>query len=131
MTTYLRYQSPTPNRRGTHPGVFGLVNGLARDGLLTPGQEQFRLVTNAWYEANVTDPATVDPSVYDRAVNPRAAAWFKESAHDVIGPVDGYLEILAEHGVECVLVRCTDPGRVIYEDDRQIVVVPHEPATSA
>lgn len=122
---YLRYQSPTRNRRGFFPGVFGLVNGLANDGLLTAEQAEFRRVNNAWYEANVVDPSTVDATVYDRAVNPGAAAWFKESAAHVTGRVGGYLAILADHGVPCVLVRSTDPGRVVYEDEHQVVVVPY------
>ncbi|WP_376726203.1 hypothetical protein [Streptomyces nigra] len=40
-------------------------------------------------------------------------------------PLPGYLEILAAHGVECRLLRSADPGRVVYEDDVQIVVVPY------
>jgi hypothetical protein len=31
---YVRFQSPAPNGRGTYPGVFGLVNGLAVQGRL-------------------------------------------------------------------------------------------------
>ncbi|MER0428530.1 hypothetical protein ABR748_30565 [Streptomyces microflavus] len=39
--------------------------------------------------------------------------------------VPGYLQVLTAHGVECQLLRSADPGRVIYEDDVQVVVVPH------
>ncbi|MFK4034378.1 hypothetical protein ACI2LC_01090 [Nonomuraea wenchangensis] len=73
-----------PNRRGIYPGVFGLVNALAKQGRLSDAEEAFRRENNAWYEANFTDPATVDPTVYDRAVNPEAAAWFKASAGHLI-----------------------------------------------
>jgi hypothetical protein len=122
---YTRFHSTTPNSRGTFPGVFGLVNGLAQDGLLTPEQTRFREVNNAWYEANLTDPHTVDPTVYDRAINPRAAAWFTPAAREELARVAGYLDILAAHGIGCERVRSADPGRVIYEDERQIVVVPY------
>ncbi|WP_219416804.1 hypothetical protein [Pseudonocardia nigra] len=37
----------------------------------------------------------------------------------------GYLAILERHGVECVELRSDDPGALIYEDDHQVVVVPH------
>ncbi len=121
---YLRFQSTIPNGRGTFPGVFGLVNGLAREGKLTAEQEEFRQANNAWYEQNFTNPSTVEPSIYDRTVHPRAAAWFKSSAIEVLDRVDGYLSILAEHGIGCELVRSSDPGCVIYEDAHQIVVVP-------
>ncbi|WP_436535706.1 hypothetical protein [Actinoplanes sp. HUAS TT8] len=122
---FLRFQSTSPNRRGTFPGVFGLVNGLAHDGRLTAEQEHFRKINNAWYEANFTNPNTVDPTVYDRAVHPKAAAWFKSSASEMIERVNGYLKILADHGIGYERIQSTDPGRIIYEDEHQIVVVPH------
>ncbi|MFJ9178647.1 hypothetical protein [Streptomyces sp. NPDC102360] len=121
---YVRFQSTLPDERGQFKGVFGLVNNLGRDGQLTTDQERFRSENNAWYDAAYTDPSTVDPSVYDPAVNAGATAWFKPSAAHLIERVAGYLEILAEHDVDCRMVKSTDPGRVIYEDDVQVVVIP-------
>jgi hypothetical protein len=123
--TYVRFQGTTSNPRGVFTGVFGLVNGLAKHGRLTEEQERFRRANNDWYDAAYTDPTTVDPTVYDRELNPLAVAWFKSSAHELIDRVPGYLEILAAHGVGCERVRSADPGRVIYEDEYQVVVVPH------
>lgn len=122
---FVRFQSTVRNRRGVFPGVFGLVNGLAADGVLSVEQERFRRENNDWYNANFVNPSEVDPTVYDRELNPGAAAWFKVSAVELIDRVAGYLEILRAHGVGCELVRSADPGRVVYEDEHQVVVVPH------
>jgi len=123
---YVRFQSTEPNDEGRHPGFFGLINNLSRSGRLTPGQEEFRRTNHAWYEAHYTNPATVDPAVYDHAVNPGATAWFKESAEALVARTAGYLEILGAHGIRCDrLVASEPPGRVIYEDEDQIVVVPN------
>ncbi|MBQ0997750.1 MULTISPECIES: hypothetical protein [unclassified Streptomyces] len=122
---YLRFQSPHRNDRGRFTGVFGLVNNLAREGRLSEEQEAFRRLNNKWYDAAYTDPSTIDPTVYDDEVNPGAAAWFKPSATHLLARVPGYLEILAAHGVDCQVLRSTDPGQVVYEDDVQIVVVPY------
>ena len=122
---YLRFQSPHRNDRGRFTGVFGLVNNLAREGRLSEEQEAFRRLNNKWYDAAYTDPSTIDPTVYDDEVNPGAAAWFKPSATHLLARVPGYLEILSAHGVDCQVLRSTDPGRVVYEDDVQIVVVPY------
>lgn len=122
---YVRFQGTVPNARGALPGIFVLVNGLARDGLLTSGQERFRRTTNEWYDAAYTNPAHVDPAVYDPAVHPRAVAWFKPSAGRLIGRVDGYLQILTAHHVPWQRAESLDPGRIVYEDPDQIVVVPH------
>lgn len=121
---YIRFQSTTPNQRGTYTGVFGLVNGLSKAGRLTPEQESFRRTSNDWYDANFTNPTDVDATVYDPAVNPGAAAWFKETSTRLVERVDGYLEILARHGIACEPVRSADPGQVVYEDIDQIVVIP-------
>ncbi|MFI6873931.1 MULTISPECIES: hypothetical protein [Streptomyces] len=125
MIEYVRFQSLAPDEHGRFKGVFGLVNNLGRAGALTAEQEEFRRVNNAWYDAAYTDPSTVDATVYDPAVNPGAAAWFKPTATHLFERLDGYLEILEAHGVAVRQVRSVDPGRVVYEDDVQIVVVPH------
>jgi hypothetical protein len=118
---YLRWQSPAPNARGHHPGIFALVNGLSLDGRLTPAQEAYRRASNAWFHANMLDPVTVDASVYDRALYPRAAAWFKPAAAAHLARIPGYLAILAAHDVGCEVLRTTTPGRITYEDPHQII----------
>ncbi|MFJ2406432.1 hypothetical protein ACIOUE_34580 [Streptomyces xanthochromogenes] len=122
---YVRFQSPHRNSRGNFTGIFGLVNNLARAGRLSDDQESFRRSNNKWYDAAYPDPSTIDATVYDDEINPGAEAWFKPSATHLLARVPGYLEILAAHDVDCVTLRSTDPGRVIYEDGVQVVVVPH------
>jgi len=125
MVTYVRYQSPVPDRRGRRIGIFGLVNMLANRGWLSAEEEQFRRTTNAWYDATYVNPSTVDPAIYED--NPYAAAWFVPTAQHLLEPIPGYLKILAAHNLPCERYTSTSPGRVIYEDPHQIVVVPHEP----
>ncbi|WP_203612464.1 hypothetical protein [Amycolatopsis sp. SID8362] len=123
---YVRFQSAEPDTEGRHPGFFGLINNLSRAGRLTAEQEEFRRTNHAWYESRYTNPATIDPAVYDHAINPGATAWFKQSAEELIARAAGYLEILEAHGIGCAkLVARDTPGRIIYEDADQIVVVPH------
>lgn len=93
--------------------------------MLTPDEEQFRRENNAWYDEAYPDPCQTDPSVYDRAVNSLAAAWFKSTATHLIERIPGYLAILDAHNVAWEEVRADDPGRIIYSDDYQVVVVPH------
>ncbi|WNE97594.1 hypothetical protein PS467_20795 [Streptomyces luomodiensis] len=122
---YVRFQSTVRNARGYYTGVFGLVNGLARAGKLTAEQERFRRTNNDWYNAVYPDPSTVDPTVYDHELHPGAAAWFKSASRELIQRVDGYLRILTAHGIECRMLSSSNPGRIVYEDAHQIVVVPH------
>nr|WP_202454895.1 hypothetical protein [Streptomyces sp. SID8367] len=124
--SYVRFQGTERHERGHFPGVFVLANELAAQGRLTDEQYRFWRASNDWYDANYPNPTHVDPRVYDRELHPGAVAWFKKSADDLIGRVAGYLELLAAHGVECRRLESADPGRVVYEDAYQIVVMPSE-----
>lgn len=125
---YVRFQGTERHPRGHYPGVFVLTNELARQGRLTEEQHRFWRANNDWYDANYPNPTDVDPQVYDRGIHPGATAWFKSSSRDLIGRVYGYLEILAAHGIDCRRLESTNPGRVIYEDAYQVVVMPDGPA---
>lgn len=118
QNSYVRFQGTVRHPRGHFPGVFALVNGLAREGRLAPEEERFRRTNNDWYNAAYITPT----GVYEG--NPGAVAWFKASAGHLIDRVDGYLEILAAHNVECRRIQSSDPGRIVYEDPDQVVVVP-------
>ncbi|MEU4978885.1 hypothetical protein [Streptomyces sp. NPDC021969] len=124
---YIRFQSPHQNSGGCFTGVFGLVNNLAREGRLSDEQESFRRSNNSWYDSAYADPSTIDPTVYDDEINPGAAAWFKPSATHLLARVAGYLGILAAHDVDCQTLTSSHPGRVVYEDEVQVVVVPYAP----
>ncbi|MFE6741749.1 hypothetical protein [Streptomyces tubercidicus] len=126
--SYVRFQGTTRSPRGHFPGVFALANGLARQGKLSDEQYRFWRAGNDWYDANYPNPSDTDPNVYDPDLNPGAVAWFKTTARHLIERVDGYLEILAAHEVACERVESTAPGRVVYEDEVQVVVVPWENA---
>jgi hypothetical protein len=45
-------------------------------------------------------------------------------------PIPAYLAILTAHNLPCEWYVSSDPGRIIYEDPHQVVVVPHEPEPS-
>ncbi|MDT7781872.1 MAG: hypothetical protein QOF58_291, partial [Pseudonocardiales bacterium] len=106
---FVRYQSAEPNANGNFSGVFGLANGLRRRGELTDEQEAFMRTNNAWYNAAYIDPSTVDATVYDRELNPGAAAWFKAEATHLMDRLPGYLALLDAHGVKWRRLESDDP----------------------
>ncbi|MFB7357588.1 hypothetical protein [Streptomyces gardneri] len=121
---FVRFQGTVRGPRGNFPGIFALANGLAREGRLSGDEYTFWRTNNDWYDANYPDPSSTDPHVYDHELHPGAAAWFKTTAVHLVDRVAGYLDLLAAHGVACERVESSAPGRIIYEDDVQVVVVP-------
>ncbi|MFE0774621.1 hypothetical protein, partial [Streptomyces sp. NPDC058861] len=124
---FVRFQGVVRHPRGHFPGVFVLADELAAQGRLTEEQYRFWRAGNDWYDAHYANPTRVDPSVYDPQVHPGAVAWFKTSARHLIERVDGYLELLAAHGVECRRLESWNPGRILYEDEHQVVVAAEAP----
>ena len=123
---YVRFQSPDKNRFGINVGIFGLANSLAHGGKLT--DEDFKLwrSMNDWYNAAYPDPSSTNKDVYNPEVNPVAVAWFKGSATHLIERIPPYVALLERYGVACERITSYDPGKVLYEDEVQVVVVPHE-----
>lgn len=126
---YIRYQASVPNHRGIYPGVFGLANVLAHKGKLNDTEWATWRSGNDWFNEAYPDPTKLNPDVYDPQVNPRAAAWFKGTATHLLERVDPYLELLKRHDVQVVRLISDDPGKIIYEDSVQIVVVPYHAST--
>jgi hypothetical protein len=121
---FVRFQAAWPDRRGGFPGVFSMVNRLAKRGRLSPEEERFWRRMNDWYDAAYPNPSLSHPNTYDRARNPGAAAWFRGTATHLIAPIGGYLRILDAHRIGYRRLASTDPGRIIYQDAYQIVVTP-------
>ncbi|MGZ4547118.1 MAG: hypothetical protein ACXVXT_17165 [Blastococcus sp.] len=120
----IRWRGTTPARRQVRPGVFALVNGLHKAGRLTPEEAAFRAHHNAWFDRHLALPTDVDPKVYDPDLNPGAVAWFRATALTCLERVPGYLAILDAHGIPWERVEAHHAGRVVYEDDLQVVAVP-------
>ncbi|MBF5083450.1 hypothetical protein [Quadrisphaera sp. INWT6] len=121
---FVRYQAATANHRGHHVGVFGLANGLAAEGRLSEQEHRWWSASNAWLDQAYPDPAISDPEVFNRRVHPLVSCWFKRDALHLIERVPGYLQLLDAHCVPWRRVLSDDPGRVLYEDEVQVVVAP-------
>ncbi|KAD3633086.1 hypothetical protein GD627_09605 [Arthrobacter yangruifuii] len=122
---FIRYQAAEPNARGARIGIFGLANALAGEGVLSREDYEWWRSSNTWYNDAYPDPSITHPSVYDRGIHPYAQAWFKTSAGHLLAKIPGYLELLTRYGVRWEESRSSDPGRVLYMDDVQVVVDPY------
>ena len=119
---FIRYQSPTTSDAGINPGVFFLAGELGRGGLLSPADMRRWHAANEWYDAHCVDPSTIDPSLYAR--NPRAACWFRAEAGLVLEMIRLYLDILDSYDVPYERRESFRPGRILYQDETQIVATP-------
>jgi hypothetical protein len=98
-------------------GVVTEVRFLRDDDRLAP-EEVVRLDdAYAWFNEHVPVPP------FATARWPRdVVTWFKDDASDAISRMWDLVVLLREHSVEVRLLRSINPGRVLYEDDYQVVV---------
>jgi hypothetical protein len=121
---YIRFQATDANRRGLRPGVFALVNGLARDGHLSAADRRFWRSSNDWFTERVADPASVEPGIF--VAHPFAVSWFDATAEDLLARIPGYLRILDRHKVGWERRLTEDPGVIVYADADQVLATPRE-----
>jgi len=50
-------------------------------------------------------------------------SWFKKDAHEFINQMWKIADILKEHGKPVRMLKIDNPGKIVYEDDYQIVAV--------
>lgn len=120
-TTFVRFQSAVPNRRGSYPGFFALLRRLALGGHLGREDLQWRDQVVARSYALHVEPTTVDPHCYD---HPGARSWFRDDAVELIDLAREVCEILDRYDVLWVELRSTHPGHITYSDRVQVVANP-------
>jgi hypothetical protein len=119
-----RFQSAVPNGRGRFPGVFAMTNGLLRAGLLSDADEEWVREENARGELAYTDPSSVVLDCYSPTTNSGARSWFRSEARELLAMTSGYTALLDRYGISWVELRTERPGRIVYEDEVQVVAVP-------
>jgi hypothetical protein len=120
--TYVRLQVTYRGRLGVEVGIFVAVDHLRRAGLLSVEEEEVYFDIDDWFRV-----ALPNPPFYADGNSIGAVTWFKKSrARDLLERLRPLQRILERHGVEHVVTESTDPGRVVYEDEFQVGVIPYE-----
>jgi hypothetical protein len=103
-----------------HRLLTGLVTEarLLRDrGKLAPHEAERLEAIYEWFNSNLPCPP-FSSSGWSRD----AASWFKDSAKDSIKQMRALAVLLESHGLLVRTLRSKNPGKVLYEDDHQVVV---------
>lgn len=97
------------------------MNGLARNGRLT------ELEFERWKNLNIyLDNAYTAPQVYQEYPDLPLTSWFiAEGAHEIMSHNQFYLNVLNKYMVPWRRIESTNPGKILYRDDVQVVVAPY------
>jgi hypothetical protein len=103
-----------------HQWLTGIITEarLLRDhGELAPHEEAVLQDAYAWLNTHLPCPPFKASGWGSTAVS-----WLKDTAGPSINKMWDIVALLEEHGVAVRLLRSKNPGKVLYEDDFQIVV---------
>ena len=100
-------------------GILVAAHDLRNEGDLSP--EEFIVVAEClkWFNSKLKVPKELREPGTDRALS-----WFKASAVEPIGKMWDLVYLMRNHGVNIELFKSENPGRVIYEDEWQVVAFP-------
>lgn len=118
---YKRIQASYCGRLGVEVGIFVAADHLRRAGKLDADQLATYLDIDDWFHKHLPEPP-----FYEDGNSVGAVTWFKTPIPESMeSRAQSLMEILRAHDVDHDQVLSTDPGRIIYEDDYQIGVIPH------
>lgn len=107
----------------TGKGVGVLVAGhTLRDGgdLSVEDHRELRLCLK-WFNDNLAVPST--ETVYT-IQNKRALSWFKPSAVQHIRRMWDLKAVLDRHDIHVAVLKTSQPGKILFEDDLQLIALP-------
>jgi hypothetical protein len=103
-----------------HQELTGIITEarLLRDAGELSADESARLeALYDWFDAHLAVPP------FSTSRWPRdAVAWLRDDAHESVRRMWDLVALLDDHGVHVRLLRSSNPGRVLYEDEDQVVV---------
>lgn len=103
-----------------HRSLTGLITEarlLRGKGVLSNYETDFLEKTYEWFNTNLPcPPFSKNDWPHD------AVSWFKDSATDAIKKMRELAVLLEQHGALVRMLRSKNPGKVLYEDNYQVVV---------
>ena len=107
---------------GVPVGIFVAVDHLRRADRLSDSDESTYFDLDDWFLAELPEPP-----FYRDGNSIRAVTWFKTvAAAEMLGRLQPLRDILRRHEVPHDLVESADPGRIVYEDNYQVGVIPYQ-----
>ena len=102
-------------------GVLVAAHELRDGGDLTAHEHSDLRSALSWFNEHLFVPAMLEAREHRRAIS-----WFKPAASEAIRRMWHLKKLLDLHGVHVEVLRTSDPGTVVYEDDWQVIAKPHK-----
>ncbi|KAF1706968.1 hypothetical protein CSC73_14230 [Pseudoxanthomonas sacheonensis] len=102
-------------------GILVAAHELRDGGDLTVDEHSDLRTVLSWFNEYLLVPAMLGIKEHRRAIS-----WFKPAASEAIRRMWHLKELLDLHGVHVEVLHTSDPGKVVYEDDWQVIAKPYK-----
>lgn len=121
MSTLIRFVTKELNpglstRRGIFQKSYDLVNG---SDLYEYQRTELRQILD-WFNKNLEKPESLSRS-RKRWAEEKAISWYRDSALEHIAKMQEMIAILNDAGIPIEMVKTSNPGYVVYQDEFQVV----------
>ena len=106
---------------GRTSGVLVAAHTLRDEGDLTVEEHQDLRLALSWFNDHLSIPAILKHTEHRRAIS-----WFKPAASEAIRRMWQLKSLLDLHGYHVEVLRTSDPGTVVHEDDWQVIAKPRK-----
>jgi hypothetical protein len=124
---YIRFETLVPNPdTGLRAGLFFHLYDLLDNPDFSASDFERIAALRKWFNKNLKRPKKFSSSKSKGAARrgTRGLSWFKPDASDHLAYARQLAAVLREYGYEIQQRETTSPGKIIYEDDHQIVAEP-------
>lgn len=121
---YIRFETEICFRGTSYrKGIFAAMGDLKRSQKMSEEEIAWYANIAEWFNKTLLNPTCFDPPIAD-GIKFRAKSWFSVSATEFISQSRAVVDLLTKYGVVVTELRSEKPGKILYEDNFQIVVLP-------
>lgn len=106
---------------GSAGGVLVAAHTLRDDGDLSVQEHDELRIALAWFNDHLHVPEVLSNPEHRRAIS-----WFKPAAGEAIRRMWRLKSLLDSHGYHIDVLRTSEPGTVVYQDDWQVIAKPYK-----
>ncbi len=122
---YLRFITEFKNEWGEQKtGVFQALGFLIRSEHVFEYDKQRLEYIREWFNRELDKPKRFNKHSNKHKSNV-AISWFKDTANQHLKNMYALVPIFENYGIQIVVIKKENPGYKVFEDDFQIVTIPH------
>ena len=106
---------------GFRCGILVAAHTLRDEDALSISEHQELRDALFWFNENLPVPSQLEACEHRRAIS-----WFKPEANQAIKRMWQLKALLEAHGYNIEVLRSTDPGNILYQDNWQVIAKPYK-----